>query len=160
MKEMIYTIGGKQYTESELLKFGKEHYPKFYWIYRGVGIGLMVIGVLSACIYLAIAYGIEKEFDDSFSYTFYAITAIFAAMAFFGAISFAVSFIKKPNEAYIKHAVDYYTRLNAKQIARTEKMQKVEERNSVKQLLEYKQLLDAGIITQEEFDKKKQELLK
>jgi hypothetical protein len=34
------------------------------------------------------------------------------------------------------------------------------EKPAVSELLEYKKLLDAGVITQEEFDKKKEELLK
>ena len=36
-----YTIGEKEYSREELLAFGKAHYPKFYWIYRGLGLGLL-----------------------------------------------------------------------------------------------------------------------
>lgn len=36
----------------------------------------------------------------------------------------------------------------------------LQEKTAVSELLDYKKLLDAGIITQEEFDKKKEELLK
>jgi hypothetical protein len=35
----------------------------------------------------------------------------------------------------------------------------LQEKTAVSELLDYKKLLDAGIITQEEFDKKKQEIL-
>ena len=38
--EEKYTIGEKEYTKEELLAFGKQHYPKFYMIKRGVGIGV------------------------------------------------------------------------------------------------------------------------
>lgn len=37
---------------------------------------------------------------------------------------------------------------------------KPQEKPAVSELLDYKKLLDSGIITQEEFDKKKEELLK
>ena len=160
MEDKNYTFGGKQYTENELFEFGKEHYPKFYWIPRGVGIGLMMIGVISATIYAAMAVTFQsKTGEHSTDSIFYTITIIFAVIAFIGAFLFAWSFKKQPRQVYINHAIEYLTRLNAKQVARKEKIQKAEERNSVKQILEYKQLLDAGIISQEEFDKKKQEFL-
>lgn len=40
------------------------------------------------------------------------------------------------------------------------KDRKPQEKPAVSELLNYKKLLDSGIITQEEFDKKKEELLK
>ena len=162
-----YAIGEKEYTREELLTFGKQHYPKFYWIYRGVGIGLMFIGVLTAAIYLAVAVGMNNVSEDgAVSSVFYAVTVPFFIMALIGAILFAVSFKKEPDEKYIKHAIDYYTKADANAKAREARLQRNqakvernEENKDISQLLKYKELLDAGIITQEEFDAKKKELL-
>ena len=79
--------------------------------------------------------------------------------AIVGAILMMVSFIRLPDEAYIKHAIDYYTKLDRRN-------QQIEMKNvrrnggiTAEQLLKYKELLDKGVITQEEFDAKKKELL-
>ena len=71
-----------------------------------------------------------------------------------------------PDENYIKHAIDYYTKADANAKAREARLQRnqanatrKEENKDISQLLKYKELLDAGIITQEEFDAKKKELL-
>ena len=41
---MIYPrqIGDKEYTRQQLLDYGIAHYPKFYWIPRGIGIASMI----------------------------------------------------------------------------------------------------------------------
>ena len=87
-------------------------------------------------------------------------------MAIAGIVLFIVSFKKKPDEAYIKHAIDYYTKLDAnlkardaRIKAREERIAKKEENKNINELLKYKKLLDAGAITQEDYDKKKEELL-
>lgn len=161
------TIGDKEYTREELLEFGKQHYPKFYWITRGAGIGLMLIGVVSALVYVSIflTFGSTDRGTPVLS-MFYLITIPFAFMALIGVVLFGISFRKRPDEDYIKHAVDYYTKLNANRVAREskikareEKVARKEEQKDISQLIKYKELLDAGIITQEEFDKKKQEYL-
>ena len=163
-------IGDKEYSKTELLEFGKQHYPKFYWIYRGVGIGLMLIGVLSALIFVltmiiseAEMNDISNSFNSDTSYhsspLFYAATIPFGVIAIIGAVLFAISFKKKPDEAYIKHAVDYYTKLYANNKIRESRKEEKERNKDISQLLKYKELLDAGIISQEEFDKKKEEFL-
>ena len=162
-----YVIGEKEYTREELLAFGKQHYPKFYWIYRGICIGLMFIGVFMALLYLVIGASMDSSFEGSEVSAFYAITIPFFIMAVVGGIFFAVSFKKEPDEKYIKHAIDYYTKADANAKAREARLQRnhakaerTEENKDITQLLKYKELLDAGIITQEEFDAKKEELLK
>ena len=163
-----YLIGDKEYSKEELLEFGKQHYPKFYWIYRGVGIGLMFTGVVTALIYLAIALALNTPSGSAFDFNvyYYVIMIVFALIAIAGAILFAISFKKRPDADYIKHAIDYYTKLDANQKAREAKIQRRDERvarkeeeKDISQLLKYKELLDAGIITQDEFDAKKKELL-
>ena len=158
MDQQVYTIGDKEYTREELLKFGKEHYPKFYWIYRGVGIGLMFVGIISALCFL-IPSLIYKDIDLT---VYYAGMITFFIVALSGAILFAVSFAKRPDADYINHAIRYYEKVNAKQI-KSEEKQKIrttkKENGEVDLLLKYKELLDSGVITQEEFDKKKKEIL-
>lgn len=163
-----YLIGAKEYSKEELLEFGKQHYPKFYWIYRGTGIGLMFIGVMMALIYLAVLLAVRSPSgnDTDFSAIYYTFMIISALIAVGGAILFAISFKKKPDADYIKHAIDYYTKLDANQKAREAKIQRRDEKvarkeedKDISQLLKYKELLDAGIITQDEFDAKKKELL-
>ncbi len=158
MDQQVYTIGDKEYTREELLKFGKEHYPKFYWIYRGVGIGLMFVGIISALCFL-IPSLIYKDIDLA---VYYAGMITFFIVALIGAILFAVSFVKRPDADYINHAIRYYEKVNTKQI-KSEEKQKIrttkKENGEVDLLLKYKELLDSGVITQEEFDKKKKEIL-
>ncbi len=158
MDQQVYTIGDKEYTREELLEFGKEHYPKFYWIYRGVGIGLMFVGIISALCFL-IPSLIYKDIDLT---VYYAGMITFFIVALIGATLFAVSFVKRPDADYINHAIRYYEKVNAKQI-KSEEKQKIrttkKENGEVDLLLKYKELLDSGVITQEEFDKKKKEIL-
>ena len=162
-----YTIGEKEYTREELLTFGKQHYPKFYWIYRGIGLGLMFIGVFCAIMYITIGAATDSMIEDgNMPSAYYTVTIPFFIMAVIGAVFFAVSFKKEPDEKYIKHAIDYYTKADANAKAREARLQRnqanatrKEENKDISQLLKYKELLDAGIITQEEFDAKKKELL-
>lgn len=162
-----YIIDEKEYTRQELLEFGKQHYPKFYWIPRGVGLGLMFIGVISAIIHSFIAIGLKQEFEEyHFDTYYYGVVIAFAIVALVGIIVFAISFRKQPDEAYIQHAYAYYEKVAANEKARQARLEarqarlaKKQENKDVSQLIKYKELLDKGIITQEEFDQKKKELL-
>ena len=166
-----YTIGEKEYTREELLIFGKAHYPKFYWIFRGVGIALLFFGISYAATYLLVAlmlktYGDGNVYLTMESIMYFAMVIPAALMAVVGIVLLCVSFKKRPDEHYIKHAIDYYTKEDLNRKAREarlqrrqEKANKKEENSDVKQLLKYKELLDAGVITQEEFEAKKKELL-
>lgn len=154
-----YIIGDKEYTREQLIRFGKEHYPKFYWIPRGIGIGFMVIGGI---LFLAYSPMIFSE------YAVYLVGLdIFLFFIFMaGLISFFVSYNPLPEEKYFKHAVDYLNKQDLNMKIRASKIQKRDERyaekensHNVDQLLKYKKLLDEGVITQEEFDQKKKELL-
>ena len=152
MKETIDTINGQEYTRPQLLDFGKVHYPKFYWIKRGVGIGLIAIAFTTLVSTLVAFLPLEKRTENPFI----VLCSFSAVFAIVGLILIAMSFQPLPDEAYIKHAEDYYRRLGAK----IEKRARAEENRDVSLLVKYKELLDAGVITQEEFDVKKKELLK
>ena len=162
-----YTIGEKEYTREQLLAFGKAHYPKFYWIFRGVGIGLILIGMMMTIMFMIFAVAFkDPEYDSGVEWIFYGYAIPFAIIGIVGAVLLCISFKKVPDENYIKHAIDYYTKADANAKAREARLQRnqanatrKEENKDISQLLKYKELLDAGIITQEEFDAKKKELL-
>ena len=147
-----FSLNGKVYTREELIEIGREHYPKFYWITRGIGIGLMTLGVLTALIFLVT---IATVGNGKIPTTFYPLMGGFFAISLIGVILFGASFKRESDEAYISYAERYLT----KYYSAHEKRSKAEEKDNVEQLLNYKKLLDAGVITQEEFDKKKKELL-
>ena len=158
-EQPYYVIGDKQYSRDELLIFGRQHYPKFYWIQRGIGIGLLSIGgiwILTMLICF-LPYGFP-EFDLNWPYyvSMFLIPAIFCIV---GAVLLAISFISLPEESYIKHAYDYFTKLNKRVTHRDARVNQKQEMTNLDQLLKYKDLLDKGVITQEEFEQKKKELL-
>ena len=160
MENSNYVIGDKEYSREELLTFGKRHYPKFYWISRGIGIGFMFIGFILGLIFLLI--GIIRmlnnaELWEQWIYYGNAIWTLLMGLA--GVIVFAISFKPLPDEAYIKHAVDYYTKLDLRNKKRAARTAQKEEKKDLNQLIKYKELLDKGVITQEEYDAKKKELL-
>ena len=163
----ICTIGEKEYTEQQLLEFGKAHYPKFYWIKRGIGIGIMstfgIAAILLALFAKTYYEWYQSNHDDFFLY--YSQGELVGAVvcglfAVVGLILFSLSFIPLPDEKYIKHAIDYYTKLEARNSRNQARQDAKQEKEDVSTLLKYKQLLDAGVITQEEFDAKKKEIMK
>lgn len=165
-EQPFYTIGERQFTRDELLIFGRQHYPKFYWIKRGIGIGFMFIGLLSLLIVIATfcAYGFPTGEDAAAIY--FGVFIPLGIISIVGVVLFSISFIRLPDDSYIKHAIDYYTKLdlNERRAARrvevkTNRVNRVENGQNIDQLIKYKELLDQGVITQEEFEAKKRELL-
>ena len=106
-------IGDKEYSREDLLIFGMQHYPKFYWIYRGVGLGFLLMGLLFVMI------GIPMAIAKIQYYWIY-----FVACAPFFIISLVlilISFKKQPDENYItgeqrktiKSIVDELSKVNS-----------------------------------------------
>ena len=164
-----YIIGGKEYTREELLEFGKKRYPKFYWIKRGIGIGLMAIFGISAISFLIIAislYGHTEDPDDWLKIGEYVlrmsiISACVCGLLFLGAlVLFIISFVEKNDEQYIKRAVNYYKRQAANEAYRKAEEVAKQEEDEINTLIKYKRQRDAGEISQEEYEAKKNELLK
>ena len=160
MENNNYIIGDKEYTREELLTFGKQHYPKFYWITRGIGIFFMFIGFLAGLSVLLVGIARMLNGAELWEQWIYYGNAIWTfLLGVSGVIVFSISFKPLPDESYIKHAVDYYTRLDARNKRRAVRAAQKEEKKDLNQLIKYKELLDKGIITQEEYDAKKKELL-
>ena len=95
MKQQTYTVGNKEYSREQLIAFGKEHYPKFYWIARGLGIiffliGLLVMGMIGLVMLILNKAGV---FDPDFPiWVFYIPLGVFGLMALAGLICFILSF--------------------------------------------------------------------
>ena len=149
-------IGEKEFTREELLAFGKCHYPKFYWIPRGIGIGLMFSGFMTITLLLVAAIAKNEMFKQAY---FWFLIVCFGLLGIGGLISYLISFKKQPDENYIKHAVDYYTRVDLNIKAREKRLAERKEKQEVAQLLKYKKLRDSGVITEEEYENKKKEIL-
>ena len=160
-----YIIGEQEYSREELLSFGRQHYPRFYWIKRGVGLGLMFFGFLLAVIFVISGYlsnNIPSDNPNVIDYVkwyFYGSAIVAGVTGLVGVVLVIISFKPLPDESYIKHAIDYYTRLEANQKRREARLSQRKENKDVNQLLKYKKLLDSGAISQEEYDEKKKELL-
>lgn len=154
-----YVIGDKEYTREELLMFGMQHYPKFYWIKRGVGLGLLFFGIVTFTLLLIpLILVLANGWDLRILYYLFSYIPVLAIIIA-GIIFISLSFKKLPEEAYIKHAVDYYTKLNARRKKRESRVNEKQENKDIIQLKKYKELLDSGAITQEEYDAKKKEIL-
>lgn len=151
MAEKEYKFGDQSFTREEMLAFGKSHYPKFYWIFRGTGLGLIAIGLFMALFAIPFAAA-----GEPFYWIYFCVAAPFLVP---GLVLFIISFKKQPDEAYIKHAVDYYTKQEARRTQRKDRVTYKKENRDINQLLKYKELYDAGIITKEELDAKKKEFL-
>lgn len=164
-----YIIGGKEYTQEELLEFGKKRYPKFYWIKRGIGIGLMAIfGFLTIC-FLIITINASNHTEDpddwlklgEYMFRTSVIFTCVCGLLFLGGLAlFIISFVEKNDEQYIKRAVNYYKRQAANEAYRKAEEVAKQEEDEINALVKYKRQRDAGEISQEEYEAKKNELLK
>ncbi|MFT8329615.1 MAG: SHOCT domain-containing protein [Oenococcus oeni] len=65
-------------------------------------------------------------------------------------------FVKKENETIPEHKPEVETK---KSTSKSKKNTKTENKNDLNQLVELKKLLDSGVITQEDFDTKKKQIL-
>ena len=160
--KQTYTIGDKQYSREQLIALGKDRYPKFNLIPRIVGIllfsiGLLVCGLLGIVLLILNVSGVftDPEFPI---WVFFIPLGIFGTLVLAGIICFICSFIRKPDEAYIQHAIKYLTKLeiNNKNID----IDKTLNPRDQETLARNERLLKGGVITQEEFDKRKEALYK
>lgn len=159
MKQQIYIVGDKQYSREQLIAFGKEHDPRLYWITRIIGIFLM-----SGALFLAFLVGIAMLIlyvigvfkDPSFPiWVFYIPLGLFASIFLAGMICFILSFVNKNEERYIKYALSYLTNHH---ITLDDKESCLSTRD-LQALERYERLLKGGVISQEEYEQKRKELL-
>ena len=149
-----FILGNKEYTNAELIVAGKAHYPKRYWIKRGIGLGLLFIALMC---FIPLIITINRDpsmYPGGEDYlTTYKIVLTIVTLSFFlpGIILFIVSFFPEKDEVYKEYGKRWLTKSFDKSAKR--------EFDRLEQLKRYKQLLDAGVISQDEFDQKKKEFL-
>lgn len=56
-----YQYGDKEYTRQQVIDYGRAHYPKLYWIPRGIGISAIASAVL---LFVLIGVGALLFFRD------------------------------------------------------------------------------------------------
>lgn len=56
-----YQYGDKEYTRQQVIDYGREHYPKFFWIKRGIGIAFLASSVLFLIIIFAVGEATIRE---------------------------------------------------------------------------------------------------
>ena len=113
------TIGEKEYTRQQLLDYGKAHYPKYYWIPRGIGIANMFGAVVMFFANLWAIYSLEalaEEFNTTpeiFQFQAYIVASIIDFII--GLILFLISFKRRSEQDYISHAIRKLSSLAAKE---------------------------------------------
>ncbi len=66
-----YQYGDKEYTRQQVIDYGRENYPKLYWIKRGIGIGAIASAALIPIVVFAIGGVLEKEIGSENMYLYY-----------------------------------------------------------------------------------------
>ena len=168
MKQQTYSVGDKEYSREQLIAFGKQHYPRFYWIARGIGImllliSLLVMGLIGLVMLILNQVGV---FDPDFPiWVFYIPLGFFGLVALAGLICFILSFIGRTEQKYINHALAYLTKVELKEEALAPNTEKAKAERILSQrdketLARYDRLLKGGVISQEEYEEKRREILK
>lgn len=66
-----YQYGDKEYTRQQVIDYGRENYPKLYWIKRGIGIGAIASATLIPIVVFAMGAVLEKEIGSENMYLYY-----------------------------------------------------------------------------------------
>ena len=164
MKQQTYNVNGKEYSREQLLAFGKEHYPKLYWIPRFLGflfafVALIVLGLLGLVyIILDKAGAIDADFP---TWVFFIPSGFFGIFFLAGLVLIIVSYIGRSEQKYINHALNYLTKheLNNEPTPEMQKSNRILDQQDMERLARYERLLKGGVITQEEYDRKRAEIL-
>lgn len=164
MKQQTYTVNDREYGREQLIAFGKEHYPKLYWIPRLVGIillivGLLVLALVGGVMLILNAVGVFTE--DFPIWVFYIPIGFFGGITLGGIICIVVSHLGRNDQTYIDHALAYLTKVEVKNNVPPE-MKKVDpllNQEDIERLQRNERLLKGGVITQEEYDRRRKEIL-
>ena len=159
-----YIVGDKTYSKEQLIAFGKEHYPKFYWITRGIGIfflliSLLVCGMIGITMIILNATGvIDEEFPI---WAFFIPLGVFGSFGVAGIICIIVSCTGRTEQKYLDHALAYLTKrsLKSPQKSNESDVDPLLSNRDIETLNRYDRLLKGGVITKEEYDAKRNEIL-
>ena len=107
MEEIRFTLDNKEYSNQELLLIGQEYYPKAFWIKRGIGLGLMLIGILCIIPLPFLFYFDPSSFPGGEVVLLYykiGFSVSAAACLIPGIVVTAISFIPEKDITYIEYA--------------------------------------------------------
>jgi len=153
-----YLIGKKEYSRGELIIIGKEQHPKLFYIARYFGAVLFF-----NCLFVEIILGIitivfANVMDETFPiWAFYIPLGIFGILVLVGLLVFILSFLGRSEEKYFRYGYNYVLR-KTDYGANDTVVETDMEKNDQKKLRGYKKLVEAGMMTEEEFQKKRDEL--
>ena len=168
MGQQSYTVGDRVYSREQLIAFGKEHYPKFYWISRGVGIFLMFLGLIVMAILgfvlLILNFAGVIEDPEFPVWVFFIPLGVFGSIFLAGLICFILSFVGRTEEKYINHAFAYLTKydlkINKDNNPNPQVLEKALSNDDKEKLARYERLLKGGVISQEEYEQKVNEIMR
>jgi hypothetical protein len=66
-----YQYGDKEYTRQQVIDYGREHYPKFYWIKRGIGIASLASAALLLILIFVIGEVTIREVGREYANLYY-----------------------------------------------------------------------------------------
>lgn len=161
--QQTYEVNGKVYSKEQLIALGREKYPKLYWIPRTLGIlflfiGLLVCALMGGIMLILNAVGVFKE--DFPIWVFYIPFGLFGGIAIGGIICIVVSYLGRNNQTYLDHALAYLTKVEVSTINDDNgHVERVLSEREVETLARNKRLLDGGVISQEEYERRNKEVL-
>lgn len=161
MKQEFYTVNDKQYNREQLIEFGKEIHPRLYWVARVLGLifllsGLFVMGLIGITMLILHLTGVFSEPDFPI-WAFFIPLGVFGLYTLVGLLLFIFSFVGHTEERYIKYAIRYLNK-HRKTLCNSDQERLLSPRD-VRTLERYDRLLKGGAISQEEYDRKKKEIL-
>ena len=104
-----YQFGDKEYTRQQVIDYGRAHYPKLYWIPRGIGISAVACAVLLFVLIGVGALLFFRDFGKQGLDTYWADVRIiiYSASAFVsllvGLALFATSYAKPSDDKCFVH---------------------------------------------------------
>lgn len=163
MANKTYIISGREYSKEQLIVIGKDRYPKFRFIPRIVGIVLLFVGGLVCALFSIVpavlnAAGVLDD-PDFPAWVLIIPFAVFGGILLVGLILFICSFIKNSEQTYINYAIKYLTKLSLNNQNSGDGIEQPLSKRDQETLERYERLLKGGVITEEEFEKRKKELL-
>ena len=161
MKQEFYIVNDKKYHRDQLIAFGKEEKPKVFLIPRILGIiifgfGVFIMGLIGMVMLILYFTGVfnEPEFPI---WAFYIPLGVFGFIALIGLLCFIVSFIPHRENTYIRYAIRYMTKHDITLCDSDE--ERLLSPRDAEALKRNDRLLKGGVISKEEHDKRKEEIV-
>lgn len=104
-----YQYGDKEYTRQQVIDYGRSHYPKLYWIERGIGIAALSSSVLLLILIFVLGEMTLNEIGREYANLYYGDARMIAYFigitldALIGIILIISSFAKPTDEQCFIH---------------------------------------------------------